>query len=193
MFSQIVSIAVVSTLVASAPLNSFRNILSNETYSTFWRLVDRTGYDQELLAAPSNITLLAPTNEAFATLPPALVLGLEENGALQSVARAILRYHTLPGSRLTTDLRGNSSVIIPTALQGTTVLEWTLNGTDVYFNDAKVVSPNNIVGGTVVQGIDRVINPAFPYFLGGNALAPAGQFISGSLPSSQMFPLIGGA
>lgn len=106
----------------------------------------------DALTAPGPLTVLAPTDDAFAALPAGLVdcLLLPEN---KEALTAILTYHVIDGLVMSTDLANGD---VPT-LQGENV---TVDVTDgAKFNNATVVQADVTASNGVVHAIDAVLVP----------------------------------
>lgn len=123
-------------------------------FTTLLTALDAAGMSK-LLATPGPFTLFAPSNEAFAALPPGTLDRLlkPEN---QAELKKVLGYHLTAG-RLTTALL-SSSVSAVTMSSGLAV---TLKkqGETVMANDARVTEPDIAADNGVVQGIDQVLLP----------------------------------
>lgn len=98
-----------------------------------------------------DLTIFAPTNEAFQSIGSALANVSDE--ALASV----LTYHVINGSEpiYSSDLSNGTTVQTLNGKNLTITIE---NGT-VFVNAAKVVTPNILVANGVVHLIDNVLNP----------------------------------
>lgn len=102
------------------------------------------------LAALSNVTIFAPTNEAFNAIG-----SLAPNLTAQVVA-PLLQYHVIPNTLGYSSVLQNGTL---TTANGQTLTITIINGT-VFVNSAKVVTPNVLVANGVVHVIDNVLNPA---------------------------------
>ena len=105
----------------------------------------------DTLKSPGPFTVFAPTDEAFAKLPPGTVESLlKDKAALTKV----LTYHVVPGAVMAKD--------VPTAnvktVQGQTVA-LKKDGSGVTVNNAKVVSADIVATNGVIHVIDTVILP----------------------------------
>ena len=102
----------------------------------------------------SRLTVFAPTDAAFAKLPPGTVESLlkPENKAQLT---AILTYHVIPGRVMSSDIKGKKLQVA--TVEGGKIAVDATSGVKV--NDAKVVSAD--VGATngVIHVIDKVILP----------------------------------
>jgi uncharacterized surface protein with fasciclin (FAS1) repeats len=103
------------------------------------------------LSARGPFTLFAPTNAAFAKLPP------ESQGALLRNATrlaAIISYHVVPGFLDTRDLHAGELE----TLQGTS-LTLLRTGAQVSINGAGITAADLIATNGVVHGIDEILLP----------------------------------
>ena len=110
----------------------------------------------ETLATTDNITVFAPTDEAFAALPAGTVdsLLLEEN---RDQLVAILTYHVLPRELRSTDLPDRT---IPVrTLNGGDLLRVTKSHGAVMVDGANVVSADIHADNGVIHVIDSVLLP----------------------------------
>jgi transforming growth factor-beta-induced protein len=108
------------------------------------------------LAGSGPFTVFAPTNDAFAAVPPAKLKYLLNN---KTALTAVLEYHVASGKVLSTDLSNGEE--IPT-LQGenvTVTISNTSNGTRVKIDSATVTSANVEASNGVVHIIDEVMLP----------------------------------
>lgn len=108
----------------------------------------------ETLKGPGPFTVFAPTDAAFAALPPGTVENLlrPEN---RDQLRAVLTYHVVPG-----DVRAAqvANLTQATTVQGSAVRIRVENG-QVKIDDATVVTPDIVCSNGVIHVIDRVILP----------------------------------
>lgn len=107
----------------------------------------------ETLQAPGPLTVLAPTDEAFANLPQGTVDSL-----LQDIPKLkrILAYHVLFG-----DVRSDDLAQIDEAptFEGSVIAVESKNGIKV--NDANVLKMDILTDNGVIHVIDKVLVPAF--------------------------------
>jgi len=105
------------------------------------------------MGAEGPFTVFAPTDDAFAALPAALVpcLLLPEN---KDALSSILTYHVASGSVMSTDLSNGMEVA---TLQGEMVTIDTTDGVKV--NDANVVIADVSADNGVIHAIDGVLVP----------------------------------
>jgi len=107
----------------------------------------------ETLSGPGPFTVFAPTDDAFAKLPPGTVDSLlkPENKAK---LKAILLYHVVAGKVLSTDLKAGSVK----TLNGEDVTI-DLSGSSPKVNDATVIKADIPASNGVIHVIDTVLLP----------------------------------
>ena len=117
------------------------------------------------LSGPGPFTVFAPTDDAFAALPAGVLdaLLLDPTGDLAQ----ILLYHVLGANVLSTDLTDGQ---MAETLQGEDI-EVTINGSDVFINQAQVTTADLLADNGVVHVIDAVLLP--PSFVGVKTLNAA--------------------
>ncbi|BAT55749.1 hypothetical protein NOS3756_47420 [Nostoc sp. NIES-3756] len=127
-------------------------VQSNSSFTTLNKAIQAAGLT-ETLQGNSNLTVFAPTDAAFAKLPPDALKALlqPEN---KEVLVKVLTYHVVPGSVLSSDLKSGEvksveggAINVKVGNQGVTV------------NDAKVVQADIKATNGVVHVIDTVILP----------------------------------
>jgi len=109
----------------------------------------------ETLSGEGPFTVFAPTDDAFAALPEGT---LDAVLADIDVLTAILTYHVVGGTALSTDL---SDGMMVTTLNGADVTV-TINADGVFINDAQVIVADLIADNGVVHVIDAVLLPPTP-------------------------------
>lgn len=103
----------------------------------------------ETLAGPGPFTVFAPTDDAFAKLPPGTIQTLVQN--IPQLAR-ILTYHVVPGKYTQADLATLQGI---TSVEGSSLKINTVDGFEV--NNATVVSPNIEADNGVIHVVDTVL------------------------------------
>jgi len=143
-------------------------IKSRPDLSTLFTAITATPLKAEFgLRAP--LTFFAPTNAAFAALPPATVKSLLDPANVKQLA-AILQYHahggvpTGPGTEsskaLHTDNFTNHQLLKTLEGENLTITLPT-DGT-IFVNHAQVIDPNHAASNGVVHIIDKVLMPLEP-------------------------------
>lgn len=124
----------------------------NPSFTTFETAISAAGLE-ETLAEPGPYTIFAPTDEAFAALPPETLDQLlqPEN---QEQLRQILSYHVVSGSLTSPDITSGE---LTTAAGEPIAIE--ANGGQVTVDGAQVVEPDLIAKNGVIHGIDQVLLP----------------------------------
>ncbi len=109
------------------------------------------------LSAAGSFTVFAPTDDAFAALPPAFVTGLLANPTGQLAE--ILTYHVIGAQVLAGDLSDGQTA---TTLQGEDVAV-VINANGVFINNAQVTITDIVTPNGVVHVLDAVmLPPTFP-------------------------------
>lgn len=126
---------------------------ANDSFKTLTAALQAAGLT-ETLSGEGPFTVFAPTDEAFAALPPNTVQELlkPENKALLV---KILTYHVVPGKVQSVDLKSGEV----TSVEGGAVNVKVDSTTGVMVNDAKVVQPDIQASNGVIHVIDKVILP----------------------------------
>ena len=150
----------------------------NEDFSTLVSLVEAAGL-VETLSGEGAFTVFAPTNEAFAALPTAVVDYIVANPALLT---SILTYHVVDGTVMAADL---SSGEVATLDMGHTV-DVLVGEAGVKVNNANVVTADIVASNGVVHAIDAVLLPpiSLPEV---DPLAVSGNIVTAG--SSTVFPV----
>lgn len=143
---------------ACAPANTstgFADVVTtlagNSQFSTLVAAVGAAGL-VETLQGPGPFTVFAPTDAAFAALPPGTVEGLLAD---PEALAAILTYHVVPGA-VTSDQLAGQRLDVAT-VNGATVH---VNGTNgVTVNNATVTQADIMASNGVIHRIDTVLLP----------------------------------
>ena len=124
---------------------------SSGSFNTLVTALEAAGL-VETLAGEGPFTVFAPTDEAFAALPPGTVEELlkPEN---QDVLMEILTYHVVPGTVMSTDLEAGSI----SSLQGEALPIDLSNG--VMVGDAMVIDADIPASNGTIHAIDTVMLP----------------------------------
>lgn len=129
-------------------------IVDSEDHTTLEAAVIAAELDDDLSGA-GPFTVFAPTDDAFAALPAGTVddLLMDPTGDLAQ----ILLYHVVSGNVLSTDL---SDGMTATTLEMDDVTV-TIDGSDVFINDAQVIIADIEAENGVVHVLDAVLLPGF--------------------------------
>jgi uncharacterized surface protein with fasciclin (FAS1) repeats len=121
---------------------------SRPDLSSFRSLCAAAGIDWD---AEDGVTVFAPSNEAFARVPPADLKRLLGD---KDTARKVALFHVLKGSKRASELPQGA---VDTRAGWKAVVS--AKGTVLYFNEAMVVESNVLAADSIVHVIDRVLIP----------------------------------
>ena len=143
--------------MAQQPTNLYDTLAAQGNYKTFLSLVDKANV-QQLKAMPGPFTVFAPTDAAFANVPPATMNKIMGDPA---IVRDVVYFHMTPGAYMAKDLPAlkECKTMCPTANAG--VMKFTMMGDKYMVNNANIVKPDMIATNGVAQGIDGVMLPVF--------------------------------
>jgi len=127
------------------------------TFTMLLRAVRQAGLEAAM-KTPGPFTVFAPTDAAFAAVPPAVSRRLM-NPANRAELAKVLSYHVLAGRLFTRDL-GPMPRAAETLIGAPVVLNPT--GPRVRVNDATITTADMRVSNGVVHVIDKVLMPAMP-------------------------------
>jgi transforming growth factor-beta-induced protein len=146
-------------LIPSWVSNSIADrVIGASDLSTLLSLVVLAKLD-DALAGAGELTLLAPTNDAFAKLPADVVEFLVSSKGKKTL-KNILLYHVVPGIFVSSEL---SNGITVDTLSGAFV---TVSTNPVKFNGSGVVEVDILANNGVVHKIDTVLDPADGGYVG---------------------------
>ena len=162
-------VAMNTKMVGGAPMYPSRDIVDNavnsKDHTTLVAAVKAAGL-VGTLKSPGPFTVFAPTNEAFAELPPGTVSTLLEPQNKPTLVK-VLTYHVVPGrldaAALMERIReGHGRALLKTASGGT--LTATMSGNDVEITDDKgdhamVTTADVYQSNGVIHVIDKVLLP----------------------------------
>ena len=108
----------------------------------------------DLIATHPNLTLFAPTDAAFAALPPGqLDMLMKSPPQLQ----AILTYHLVAATIKPTDVMGHAAGKVPTAAKKSITLDG--SGPTLKADTASVLQPGVTASNGIIYPIDKVLTP----------------------------------
>ena len=122
------------------------------TFNTLAKALTAAGLI-ETLKGPGPFTVFAPTDAAFAKLPPAVLTGLLADKAKLT---AVLTYHVVPGAVMASQVVGLSEA---TTVQGSKVAIRVVNGKVVLNGNSTVTATDIKAKNGVIHVIDTVILP----------------------------------
>ena len=140
-------------IVNGAPSNTIYDIVSNSPVHNYLKIcLDTTLLDAVFSDVNQDLTLFAPSDDAFTALPPGTVAALLNDLTLLT---NILKHHAVSGTTLSSSLTNNQ---VLTTLLGTDVTVTTANG-DFYIDNALVTVADITADNGVVHVIDAVLLP----------------------------------
>ncbi len=147
----------VGMAMAQQPTNLYDTLAAAGNYKTFLSLVDK-GNVQELKAMPGPFTVFAPTDEAFASMPPATMQKIMDT---PGIVRDVVYFHITPGKYLVKDLPAlkECKTMCPTDNAG--VMKFNESGGKYMVSGATIVQPDMMATNGVAQGINAVLLPKF--------------------------------
>jgi uncharacterized surface protein with fasciclin (FAS1) repeats len=127
------------------------DILVFEKFSVLTSLISAAGLESTVRDDNTVLTILAPTDNAFESLPASLIECLSANPAILT---DILTYHVIAGVVHSSSLSGNADV---TTLQGDTVSITGSNGGVTINGDTRVLEADVFAFNGLIHGIDNVL------------------------------------
>jgi uncharacterized surface protein with fasciclin (FAS1) repeats len=123
-------------------------------FDTFTQAVEAAGLTETLNSG--DVTVFAPTDEAFAMMPQGELEALLEPENRDKL-KAVLSYHVVPGT-VTSDEARQKSGLNPETVQGEAV-RIDATGGGLLYEDAQVVYRDIQTDNGLIHGIDRVVTP----------------------------------
>jgi uncharacterized surface protein with fasciclin (FAS1) repeats len=124
----------------------------DESFSTLKELVEAAGLEDQL-RQPTPVTIFAPTNEAFASLPKETLDKLSKPESRETL-RQILSYHIVPGNVTSADIKPGEV----SSAQGQP-LTIASDSSGVTVNSAKVIKPDIAASNGVIHAVNQVLIP----------------------------------
>lgn len=140
-----------ATASAQAPRDIVDTAVAAGNFTTLARALQAAGL-VDTLKGPGPFTVFAPTDAAFARVPPATLNALLAN---QQQLRAVLTYHVVAGQ--VTAAQASQLTSAPT-VQGET-LRISASGGTVRINDATVTTADVAASNGVIHIVDNVLLP----------------------------------
>lgn len=127
------------------------------TFNTFLKAVEATNLTS-VLKTSKNLTVFAPTDEAFASLPAGELekMMLPENRA---ALQKLLTYHIINTRVDSTKLKGAKGAL-PTVAGASVELDG--SGRGLMVNDADIIKPDLLASNGVIHVVDKVLKPGAP-------------------------------
>jgi len=127
---------------------------SNQSFSTLSSLLEATGL-AESLQKRGPYTVFAPTNEAFAALPPGTLKKLQQPENSE-VLMQILMYHIAPGQQSAKELSAGE---LKTLADRPVNIQIDPAQNQISVNDARVVQPNIQASNGIIHAVNEVLLP----------------------------------
>lgn len=140
---------------AGATAHLADTIKSSDKFTTFWKAAEATGFVEELKEQGTSVTLLVPTDEAFAKLPAGELDRLMKPENSNELAK-LLKNHVLKGEVLSGEIAGKATKL--PAFSGEMLAIEGVGGTATV-NGAKVTAADIRASNGVVHAIDQVLVP----------------------------------
>ncbi len=99
--------------------------------------------------------MLAPTDAAFAQLPPGQIDGMQKAGTLQS----LMTYHLINARLDSAQIKGHAPTAVPTVAGKTVRIDG--SGAVIVVNDATVIQADVMASNGVIHVIDKVLSPNY--------------------------------
>ena len=136
----------------TAPMDIVDTAVAAGSFKTLVTAVKAAGL-VETLKSPGPFTVFAPTDEAFAKLPPGTLDGLLKD---KEQLKAVLLYHVVPGKVMAADVVKLTSA---KTVEGKSAAIKVVGG-KVFVNDAQVIITDIQASNGVIHVLDAVIMPS---------------------------------
>ncbi|PHP67100.1 fasciclin [Zhengella mangrovi] len=143
--------------VPASASNIVETAQSAGTFNTLLAAAKAAGL-ADALATGDNLTVFAPTDEAFAKLPEGTVESLLKPENKDKLA-AILKYHVVGSKIMSGDIADGTTEVATLKDSGDTTIEVTKGADGVMVDGAKVVAADVAADNGVIHVIDSVILP----------------------------------
>lgn len=155
--SAALSLALVGTMPASAA-NIVETAASAGTFKTLLAAAQAAGL-ADALATTGDITVFAPTDEAFSALPAGTVENLLKPENKDQLI-AVLSYHVVPSRIAAGDIKDGMSDVKTLKDSGDTMIEVEKTADGVTVDGAKVIKADIMADNGIIHVIDKVILPS---------------------------------
>ena len=139
-------------------------------FNTFIKAATATNLAQLLKAQP-NITVLAPTDAAFAAMPAGELDALMQPANVAKL-QALVTYHVINARLESAQIKGHAATPVPTVANSPVTLDG--SGTSLKANDADIVQADVLASNGVIQVVDKVLSPGWTAPPPGTAAPAAG-------------------
>jgi uncharacterized surface protein with fasciclin (FAS1) repeats len=140
-------------------------------FTTFVKAAQATNLAQVIKGAP-NITVLAPTDAAFAAMPAGQLDSLMQPANIGQL-QALITYHLINARLDSGQIKGHAATPVPTVANAKVTLDG--SGSDLKANDATIVQADVNASNGVIHVIDKVLSPSWvPASADASSPAPGG-------------------
>ncbi len=150
--------AAANYIVAGGSTQSTNDIVSlaasSSSFTTLTSLLKTAGLT-DILQQPGPYTVFAPTDEAFAALPPSTLQQLQQPENRELLIK-ILRYHVIPGELTASQLSGGE---VKTFEDSSVNIKVDSATNQLSVNDARVLQPGVSAANGVIYPINQVLVP----------------------------------
>ena len=134
-----------------APQTLLELVGGNENFSTLALLIEQAGFSRLLDSEHLELTVFAPTNEAFANLPGEVLEAVQND---RDLLRFVLKNHILRGAVESTELTTGEVRTV-----GRTMLDVVVGEEAITVGPATVIDPDLLASNGVAHVIDQVLVP----------------------------------
>ena len=157
----LIAAGLVSAVLATAPAQSANIVETAQgagTFNTLLAAAKAAGL-ADALATGENLTVFAPTDEAFAALPAGTVETLLKPENKDQLI-AVLTYHVLPRKLMSNQLPGRAIHVKTIKAGGDKMLAVEKSASGVTVDQANVISADIVTDNGVIHVIDKVMLPS---------------------------------
>lgn len=151
--SQALNSALIITPSASSTI--YEELKGSGQFTTLLAALDANGLTSVLQGAQPKITVIAPTDAAFAALPPGQLDAIKKDPAQ---LRALLTYHIITTQVTEAQVKGHAAGKVMTAAQKQVSIDG--SATPIRINDANVLQAAVPASNGVIYVVDKVLTPS---------------------------------
>jgi hypothetical protein len=140
-------------ITPSPSSNIIQELTASGQFGTLLSVLATTNLTS-LVATHPNITLIAPTDAAFAALPPGQLDTLKKN---PQQLQALLTYHLIGAKIAESDVKGHAAGQVQTVANKQVTIDGT--ATPIKINDASVLQGGVTASNGVIWVVDKVLTP----------------------------------
>ncbi len=140
-------------ITPAAGANIVTELKSAGQFTTLLKLLDADGLTAVIQTHPG-LTLIAPTDSAFAALPPGQLDTLKKD---PTQLRALLTYHLIAAQMSAEQVKGHAAGKVATAAGKDVTIDG--SGAPIKINDANVIQSSVPASNGVIYVVDKVLTP----------------------------------